>query len=127
MDLLLDTHTLLWFFSGDPKLSETAKQVIIGERNKKFVSIGSVWEVAIKISLKKLFFDGNTTEMFNLIDANGFNLLPIDRRYMVEIEKMPFIHRDPFDRLIVATAIVEKMSIVTVDPNIKLYPVNTIW
>ncbi|GHV74587.1 hypothetical protein AGMMS49940_18890 [Spirochaetia bacterium] len=89
--------------------------------------IGSVWEVAIKISLKKLFFDGNTTEMLNLIDANGFNLLPIDRRYMAEIEKMPFIHRDPFDRLIVATAIVEKMSVVTVDPNIKLYPVNTIW
>jgi PIN domain nuclease of toxin-antitoxin system len=72
MDLLLDTHTLLWFFSGDPKLSETAKQVIIEGQNNKFVSIGSVWEVAIKISLKKLFFDGNTMEMLNLIDVFSF-------------------------------------------------------
>ncbi|MDR2783233.1 MAG: type II toxin-antitoxin system VapC family toxin [Treponema sp.] len=127
MDLLLDTHTLIWFFNGDLLLSEGAKRAIVETRHRKFVSMASVWEVAIKISLNKLAFDGKTRGFLELIDNNGFELLVIDKEYMLEVENLPFIHRDPFDRLLVATAISEKMHIVTVDANIQKYPVNCIW
>jgi PIN domain nuclease of toxin-antitoxin system len=125
--MLLDTHVLIWFFNGDSLLSEKAKQVIIESQNQKFVSMASVWEVAIKISLNKLDFDGKTEGFLNLVDNNGFELLAIDKEYILELEKLPFVHRDPFDRLLIATAISEKMCIVTADTNIQKYSVNCIW
>jgi PIN domain nuclease of toxin-antitoxin system len=127
MDLLLDTHTLIWFFNGDSSLSENAKQSIIELQHRKFVSIVSVWEVAIKISLNKLVFDGKTKGFLDLINNNGFELLSINKEYIFELEKLPFLHRDPFDRLLIATTISEKMYIVTADTNIQKYPVNYIW
>ncbi|MDR0708239.1 MAG: type II toxin-antitoxin system VapC family toxin [Treponema sp.] len=127
MNLLLDTHALIWFFNGNVLLSEGAKQAIIETRHRKFVSVASVWEAAIKISLNKLAFDGKTRGFLELIDNNGFELLAIDKKYMLELENLPFIHRDPFDRLLVATAISEKMYIVTADANIQKYPINCMW
>jgi PIN domain nuclease of toxin-antitoxin system len=127
MDLLLDTHTLIWFFNGDLQLSEKAKQAIIDSQNRKYVSYVSILEVAIKISLNKLFFEDNTSGFLDLVDANGFELLPIDKEPILQLEKLPFIHRDPFDRLLVATAISEKLYIVTKDDNINQYSINTIW
>jgi PIN domain nuclease of toxin-antitoxin system len=127
MNLLLDTHTLIWFFNGDTALSENAKQAIIEPQNRKLASMASVWEVAIKISLNKLVFDGKTQGFLDLIDNNGFELLSINKEYILELEKLPFIHRDPFDRLLVATAISENMCIVTTDTNIQKYPVNYVW
>jgi PIN domain nuclease of toxin-antitoxin system len=127
MDYLLDTHTVIWFFNGDDKLSENAKQLILKPEDRMFISIASVWEVAIKISLKKLAFPGNTKGFLDLIDDNGFELLPLDRKYILELEKLDFFHRDPFDRILVATAISEKMCIITTDTNIRLYPVNCSW
>jgi PIN domain nuclease of toxin-antitoxin system len=127
MNLLLDTHTLIWFFNGDSLLSEKAKQMIIELRNQKFVSMASIWEVAIKISLGKLNFDGKTQGFLDLIESCGFRLLKIEKEHILELEKLPFIHRDPFDRLLIATAISEKMNIVTTDTNIKKYPVSYFW
>jgi PIN domain nuclease of toxin-antitoxin system len=126
MNFLLDTHTLIWFFNGDILLSEKAKQSIIEIQHRKFVSIVSVWEIAINISLNKLAFDGKTKGFLDLINNNGFELLSIDKNYILELEKLPFIHRDPFDRLLIATAISEKMHIVTSDKNIQKYSVNYI-
>lgn len=77
MDILLDTHTFIWFFNGDEQLSLKAKKLIEDSKNKKFVSIASIWEVAIKIGLKKLIFDGSTSEVVELIDKNGFKILQI--------------------------------------------------
>jgi PIN domain nuclease of toxin-antitoxin system len=127
MNLLLDTHTLIWFFNGDLLLSEKAKQSILEIQNRKFVSIVSVWEIAIKISLNKLAFGGKTKGFLDLINSNGFELLSVDKNYILELEKLPFIHRDPFDRLLIATAVAEKMHIVTTDTNIQKYSVNYIW
>jgi PIN domain nuclease of toxin-antitoxin system len=127
MNLLLDTHTLIWFFNGDIQLSERAKYAIIDSQNQKFVSMASIWEIAIKISLKKLVFEGNTGDILDLIYTNSFELLHIGEKSILELENLPFIHRDPFDRLLVATAISEKMSLVTKDSNIQKYPVNIIW
>ncbi|MDR2117607.1 MAG: type II toxin-antitoxin system VapC family toxin [Planctomycetaceae bacterium] len=127
MNLLLDTHTLIWFFDGDIQLSEKAKHAIIDSQNQKFVSMVSIWEIAIKISLKKLVFEGNIGGILELIDTNGFELLRIDKKSILGLENIPFIHRDPFDRLLVATAISEEMFLITKDSNIQKYPVNVIW
>jgi PIN domain nuclease of toxin-antitoxin system len=127
MNLLLDTHALIWFFNGDSLLSEKAKQSIVELQHRKFVSIVSVWEFAIKISLNKLIFDGKTQGFLDLIDNNGFELLNIDKKHILELEKLSFIHRDPFDRLLIATAVSEKMYFVTADANIQKYHVNCIW
>jgi PIN domain nuclease of toxin-antitoxin system len=128
MDYLLDTHTVLWFFNGDKtSLSETAKNIIQDQNNTKYVSMASVWETCIKISIGKLVFPQNTNGFVNQIQKNGFTLLPINVNHIEAVEQLPHIHRDPFDRLLVATSIVEQMGILSCDNNIKLYPVNCIW
>jgi PIN domain nuclease of toxin-antitoxin system len=127
MNLLLDTHTLIWFFNGDSLLPENVKETIMELQNRKFVSMASVWEFAIKIKLNKLVFDGKTQGFLDLINNNGFELLPINKDHILELEKLPFIHRDPFDRLLVAAAVSENMHIITADANIQKYPVNYIW
>jgi len=128
MDYLLDTHTVLWFFNGDnTSLSETAKNIIQDQQHTKFVSMASVWEIGIKISIGKLVFPQNTNGFVDQIQKNGFGLLPISVSHIAAIEQLPQIHRDPFDRLLAATSIVEQMGIISFDTNIKLYPVNCIW
>jgi PIN domain nuclease of toxin-antitoxin system len=125
--LLLDTHTLIWFFNGDSHLSEKAKYEILHPENQKFVSIASIWEVAIKIGLGKLIFKQSTKGFIQLIEDNGFEIFPIATDSVIELEKLPYLHRDPFDRIIVATALTENMYIVSADKNIQLYQINCIW
>jgi PIN domain nuclease of toxin-antitoxin system len=127
MRLLLDTHTAIWFFNDDDRLSKKATQAILSPSNLKYVSIASVWEVSIKLSLKKLDFDGKTQGFLDLINENDFELLPIEETYILGLEKLEFIHRDPFDRLLIASSISENMPIITADTNIRLYPVDYIW
>ena len=127
MDFLLDTHTVIWFFNGDKSLSLKAKQTIEDVKNNKFVSIVSLWEVAIKIGLNKLYFDGKTSEVADLIEQNGFEILPISVEQLIFYEELNFIHRDPFDRLIIAQALIENMTIITIDGNIQKYEVKTLW
>ena len=127
MNILLDTHTFIWFFNGDEQLSLKAKKLIEDSKNQKFVSIASIWEVAIKIGLKKLVFDGNTSEVGDLMKQNGFQLLHISISHTTVYESLEFLHRDPFDRILVAQAIVEKMTIITRDENIQKYSVKTNW
>ena len=128
MNYLLDTHTVLWFLNGDKtSLSNTARDIIQNQQHTKFVSMASVWEAGIKISIGKLVFPENTNGFIQQIQKNGFELLPIGASHIVAIEQLPLIHRYPFDRLLIATAITEQMGLVSCDANIKLYPVNTIW
>jgi len=128
MDYLLDTHTVLWFLNGDKtSLSDKAKKIIQNQQYTKFVSMASVWEVGIKVSIGKLVFPQNTNGFVNQLQKNGFELLPINTNHIAAMEQLPLIHRDPFDRLLVATAIVEQMELLSCDVNIKLYPVNWIW
>ena len=127
MDILLDTHTFIWFFNGDEQLSSKAKRLIEDSKINKFVSIASVWEIAIKIGLGKLTFDGSTSEIVELIFKNGFQILQISVDHIVAYETLEFIHRDPFDRILIAQAIVEKLTIITKDENIQKYRVKTNW
>jgi PIN domain nuclease of toxin-antitoxin system len=125
--LLLDTHTVIWFFDGNNLISKIAKKEILDTQNEKFISIASVWEVAIKISLGKFSFDGGINEFVRLIKRNGFCILPVEVSHIYELETLPFHHRDPFDRIIIAAAIAEKLEILSADRNFGLYGVRLIW
>ena len=124
---LLDTHAAIWFFNGDNAISETAKKIIFNPSNAKYLSIASAWELAIKIGLEKMKFTDKASGFISLAENNGFTILPIKTTHLSTLETLPMIHRDPFDRLLVATAIAEKMTILTADENIVKYNVGQIW
>lgn len=127
MKLLLDTHTVIWFLNGDKNPSEKAKNYILNIQNEKFVSIASIWEVAIKISLGKLSFNKGTKGFVKLIEDNGFIILPIEINHIIELEKLSYYHRDPFDRIIISSAMADELTVVTKDENFQLYTVNCLW
>jgi PIN domain nuclease of toxin-antitoxin system len=127
MRLLLDSHTFLWWVKDDPALSRGARAAIADPDNECFLSHASVWEMAIKASLGKLRLS-STVERFVVehCAANGFQLLSITRAHIASVEGLPFHHRDPFDRLLVAQARHEDMALVSRDPSLKAYGVAVI-
>jgi PIN domain nuclease of toxin-antitoxin system len=127
MDLLLDTHSLIWFLNGDEKLSDKAKSMIEDPTNSKIVSIASIWEIAIKISLDKFRFPKGFKHFLDMVEDNGFEILPITFEHAIELSTLEFIHRDPFDRLLIAQCMADKLIIVTKDDNIKRYNIKIIW
>jgi len=127
MDILLDTHAAIWFFEDDKKLSKTAVDAIYNLENMIYVSIASVWELAIKLSTGKLTFDGGIENFIETVYQNEFELLGISPKHIKSVVDLPFIHRDPFDRMMIAQAMVEDMTMITVDENILKYEISTIW
>jgi PIN domain nuclease of toxin-antitoxin system len=126
--LLLDTHAFLWFITNDPQLSATAKALIADPNNEIVVSPASYWETAIKVSIGKYPLSAPyETFITRGIDDNGFKILPIEPRHTAALTTMPFHHRDPFDRLLVAQSHVEKISIVSNDAILDQYGVNRLW
>lgn len=124
---LLDTHALIWFLDGDDSLSKTARKAIENNRSVNFVSIASLWEIAIKVSLKKLEINASLADVFSLVLRNGFVILPILPEEILVLAGLPFHHRDPFDRLIIAQALYNDLAVITKDDNFKAYEVNCIW
>jgi PIN domain nuclease of toxin-antitoxin system len=124
---LLDTHVVLWMAENSPHLSGRARQVILDAESEKFVSIVSAWEVAIKLGTQKLRLEGGLAEFFRIVDDNGLIVLGLEREYLQRVQELPFFHRDPFDRLLVATAVAERMTLVSIDENIPKYPVSWLW
>lgn len=124
---LLDTHVVLWIAENSAMLSARAKKAVLDARTEKYVSIASAWEVAIKLGTQKLRLDGGLPEFFRMIDDNGFHLLSIEREYLRYIPTLPDFHKDPFDRLLVATAIAEKMTLLTIDEHIHKYDAAVLW
>ncbi|WP_113926073.1 type II toxin-antitoxin system VapC family toxin [Cognataquiflexum aquatile] len=127
MDLILDTHTLLWFLNGDEKLPLRIRHLIESEENTKYLSIASIWEIGIKMSLGKLIFPKGLEKLVSLVVENGFLILPITTQNIISVSNLEFIHRDPFDRIIVSQAKDNNFQILTFDQNISKYPVNTVW
>ena len=124
---LLDTHAAIWYFNGDNALSETAKQIILEPSNRIYLSIISVLELAIKISLGKLQFTGKAAGFVNLAEINDFTIASIKTTHLTTLESLPWIHRDPFDRLLLATALCEQMTLISADRNIAQYDAPVIW
>jgi PIN domain nuclease of toxin-antitoxin system len=128
MRLLLDTHTLLWFYLADPQLSAAARAAIMDPANEKWVSPASYWEIAIKISTGKYIIAQPFEDfMRNAIDANGFRYLHILPRHTAALVAMRYHHRDPFDRLLIAQAQTEGMTLVSADPIFDAYGVTRLW
>lgn len=128
MKLLLDTHALVWFYQTDDKMSTLACELIEDPRNETLVSPASYWEVAIKMALQKpLFGVSYSTFIQEAIIDNGFSILHIEPRHCEEILKLPFHHKDPFDRLLIAQAKAENMTLLSADTIMDSYAVNRIW
>lgn len=128
MKILLDTHSFLWFISGSSHLSLTARQMIEEATNQPFLSIASLWEMAIKLSLGKL---GLGQPFASLVPqqmlTNGIELLNINVDHVAAVVDLPFHHRDPFDRLLVAQAMVEQLPILSADSAFDAYAVKRLW
>jgi len=128
MRLLLDTHTLLWFIAGSASLSAASRSLIEDVSNEKFVSIVSIWETAIKVSIGKMTLSAPFDVLFpHQLQINGFDLLPIKVEHTSVVTTLPFHHRDPFDRLLIAQAIEEKLTLVSVDDVFDDYGVTRLW
>ena len=128
MQVLLDTHALVWFLSGDKQLSAAARAVIEDENNPVLVSIACLWEIAIKASLGKLLLTDPFSVLFPAeLANNGIDLLGISVAHTTAVASLPFHHRDPFDRLLVAQAIVERLAVVSADTMLDRYGVSRTW
>ena len=128
MRLLLDTHALLWFCEGNSALSSPARGAIEDPTNERYVSYASAWEVAIKLATGKLKLQVPYEDVFpGVLSPNGFKTLASDFRHFHAILKLPFHHRDPFDRLLVAQSMVESLTLVTCDPHMAAYGVPVFW
>lgn len=127
MNLLLDTHTFLWFSEDNRNLSARAKLLIEDSRNNCVISIASLWEMAIKISLKKLIIKLPFKDLLKEIYKHDFMLLPIEFGHTIELSSMKFYHRDPFDRLLVAQSKIEDIPIISKDEVFDKYEIQRIW
>jgi PIN domain nuclease of toxin-antitoxin system len=127
MRLLFDTHTFLWFVLNDAKLSGRAQEMVAEPANDILVSPASYWEIAIKVSLKKLDLLAPYEDfMARGIKGNEFEVLLIEPRRTAVLVDLPYHHRDPFDRLMIAQAMVEQVPIVSRDPIFDPYPVTRV-
>ena len=128
MRLLLDTHTFLWFIGGNDKLSDVARRLIKDTRNQPLLSMASLWEMAIKLSIGKLSlsqpFESLIPQQMRL---NGIDLLSIEVEHVTAIVQLTFHHRDPFDRLLIAQAMVERAPIVSADAVFDAYTIERLW
>ncbi|MEH1937343.1 MAG: type II toxin-antitoxin system VapC family toxin [Nostoc sp.] len=128
MKLLLDTHVIIWSAGNPEKLSQRVGNLLIDTNNLWVVSIASVWELQIKSQLGKLNL---SSSLPNFIETqqrvNNLQILPIELTHIYALEALPSHHRDPFDRIIIAQAIVEKMPLLSIDAVFNVYPVQRIW
>ena len=127
MKLLLDTHAFLWFVTGDRRLSRRARRAIEAAEAELLISTASVWEIAIKASLGRLTLPKSVHDYFDEKVAAGFIILPVEWPHAARVGELPFHHRDPFDRLIIAQGLVEGLPIVSGDPMFKAYGATIVW
>ena len=128
MRLLLDTHAFLWFIMGSANLSVDARVLIENPANERLLSVASLWEIAIKASLGKLTLSASFGELIPAqLKLNGIDLLNIKVDHLSTLTTLPFHHRDPFDRLVIAQAIVEKLPVISLDGAFDTYGVTRLW
>ncbi len=128
MNVLLDTHVLLWMVSRSRQLSSIARDVLSNDANKLLFSVAAYWELGIKISIGKLELkEGWQEALPKEIARNGISWLPVVPSHIHAVARLPWIHRDPFDRLLIAQAITENLTIMTADPWFTDYGVPVVW
>jgi PIN domain nuclease of toxin-antitoxin system len=124
MRLLLDTHVLLWWRDDSPRLSPRAKAEIADTANEILVSTATLWEIVIKRALGKLIFP---EDLEDIMHEEAFGLMPISFQHLRRLELLPELHRDPFDRMLIAQALTEGAPLVTNDTAVSAYSVPTLW
>lgn len=127
MSYLLDTHTLLWLLEGKKSFSENVKNVLADNEVTKYISATSFWEIGIKISIGKLEINYPLQDLRNAVIEKGFVFLSVTESHGLGVTTLPFHHKDPFDRMLIAQAKAENLTIITKDPIIPKYDVPTLW
>ncbi len=128
MKALIDSHTFLWFVNDDPRLSETARSLISAPGNVLYLSIASAWELAIKFSIGKLVLSQPFPDFLEeQLALNTFRLLSIDPTHLRCVVGLPFHHKDPFDRLLIAQSLTDALPLISLDTKMDAYGVNRIW
>ncbi|MCE7062594.1 type II toxin-antitoxin system VapC family toxin [Dyadobacter sp. CY343] len=127
MNYILDTHTLIWFMEGDKQLSNPVLTIMEDTTKLKYVSIASIWEIGIKISLQKLNLNKSFKEFLSDLSRTNIAILPLGFSHIIRISEMEHIHRDPFDRIIIAQAQEEAYIILGRDPQFIPYNVKMVW
>lgn len=118
---LIDTQILIWYLNGDSQLSEYFKNEIQNQDNKIFVSMVSFWEIALKKNTGKLNMPYSTVQLMKFCDVYQFQVLPIEEFSLDKLEQIPFIHKDPFDRLLIATCLSKSLTLISSDGCMKGY------
>jgi len=126
MKYIIDTHTFIWFTEGSPELSLRSKNIISDKNNQIFLSVGSRWEISIKTALGKLEVFADYELIIDDVIGNDIEILPINFAHTVIQNKLPFHHRDPFDRIIASQAIVENIDLISIDEILDSYFNNQI-
>jgi PIN domain nuclease of toxin-antitoxin system len=126
-EFILDTHTLLWMQDNNPSLSPKSIKILTNTNNNLFISIASFWEISIKQSLGKLELSYSLEELHSAYLASGIRILPIGISELNVLKSLPFIHRDPFDRLIISAAISHNLGLISKDEHCQKYPLEVIW
>lgn len=128
MKLLLDTHVFLWWLTADEQLSPRAKRVIRDGKNEVFFSAASAWEIAIKAKLGRVTLPEDAERYIPAqLELNAFQVLPIRVQHALRVASLPDLHRDPFDRLLVAQALIEDLTVITKDRRLSGYSVRVLW
>lgn len=128
MRFLLDTHALLWWLTDDPRLSPRAREVIADETNAILISAASAWEIATKYRLGKLDVAAEAVTRFNeLIEADGFEHLPVSYLHALKAAAYELDHRDPFDRMLAAQSALESAALISCDPAFSAFGTNVLW
>jgi len=126
--VLLDTHAFLWWIAGGERVGAEARTTIGDRDNECLLSLASCWEISVKVSLGKLKVDADLDSFLpEQLAANGFRLLPIGLRHATRVARLPFHHRDPFDRMLVAQALEERLALVSCDEVFDAYGVERVW
>ena len=127
MNLLLDTHTYIWFSANKPELSGIVRKMVEDSQNNSYISIASLWEMSIKISLCKLSIDKDFKEVIKDLTESGIEILPISFEHVLKSSTLPFHHRDPFDRIIIAQSMCEAMKLLSADTIFDDYTNERVW
>ena len=127
MRFLIDTHILIWYLNGDNILPKRLIEIIENENNKIVVSTVSLWEITIKISSGKLDVSKSLNQIEGYLEERDVELLDIKFNSLANLLDLPYHHRDPFDRLLIAQAITEKLTIISADRHFDSYPVKVVW
>ena len=127
MKYLLDTHAIIWMVEDSPKLPLAIKEIIRNPVNQIAICSISIWEIAIKMHIGKLSLSMQLDELIDLLRCSDFDFLQVEDEYIMNLSKLPLLHKDPFDRLLISTSLVENMTLITIDENIQKYDVAWIW